>query len=314
MVHPTRPRRVVTRLVDGDICAYDLDTDRHGVLSPVVVCRPAAGDEVVSPAVATDLRTAYYTTLDAVVCVTPDGTAVWRWEFQPQSDQRYGHHPCCVLSADGLVVWVYRPDVMAGRDRPDQWAALDAATGALIAQADLETAGHGGLQLLHPESDHVLLNVGEGQDGSVVYRASTTGNRMDLFRYPWIDRCLIGLSPDGRHFLTVDHEQLDAAVHTFPEGDVTFVLTVDAFGHDPDSVYTEWSGGYLDRDTVVVTLLGETEDAQEWFRHYRVDARSGQVRGTFDARTDDPCGIQLLGDGTWLTTDASGHPVRWSDG
>ncbi|MFE9927074.1 hypothetical protein ACFYQA_37800 [Streptomyces sp. NPDC005774] len=202
---------------------------------------------------------------------------------------------------------------MAGRNRPDQWVALNATTGAVIAQADLDTVGHGGQQLVHQAGDQMFLDVGEGQDGSVIYRASLAGDRMDLICYPWSDRCLIDLAPDGRQFMTVDHEQADVAIHTYPDGEVTFTLAVDAFGHDPDEIYMEWSGGYLNQDTVIVTLAGETEDEEEWFRHYRVDVSSGQVQTAFDAHGENPYDIRPLGDGSWLTTDPSGHPIRWSD-
>ncbi|MGW4877751.1 hypothetical protein ACWEPI_14440 [Streptomyces sp. NPDC004262] len=308
-----RPRQTVTRLVGGHICAYEPTADAMGVLAPAAVFPPSPADDVAGRAVASDLRRAYYTTLDAAVCVTADGTEVWRSPFEPRSDRRHGHRPGCVLSSDQRVLWVYRPDAMAGRDRPDQWVALDAGTGAVVAQADLDTVGHGGLQLPHPADGHVLLDVGEGQDGSVVYRASLTGSRMDLVAYPWDDRCLIDLSPDGQQFMTIDHGQADVAVHTYPDGAVRFTLPVDAFGHDPDEICMEWSGGYLTQDTIVVTLAGETEDEQEWFRHYRVDALSGQVRAVFEAHTDNPYDIQPLGDGSWLTTDTSGHPVRRTD-
>ncbi|MFD4874946.1 hypothetical protein ACFWOB_16530 [Streptomyces sp. NPDC058420] len=308
---PFRPR-VFTRLVDGRICAYDPAADARGVLSPVMVFPPSHDDVVVDHAVAVGLQRAYYATLNAVVCVTADGAEVWRSPLEPWSDQRYGHRPSCVLSSDGRVVWVYRPDAMAGRDRPDQWVALDAGTGAVVAQADLETVGHGGPQLPHPADGQVLLDVGEGQDGSVVYRASLTGDRMELVKYPWDDRCLIDLSPDGSEFMTVDHGQADIAVHTYPDGEVRFALSVDAFGHDPDEIYVEWSGGYLSPDILIVSLVGETEDEQEWFRHYSVDARSGQVRAEFDAHAENAYDVQPLGDGTWLTADSSGHPVRWA--
>ncbi|GAA1135402.1 hypothetical protein ACFQ0T_10820 [Kitasatospora gansuensis] len=264
-------------------------------------------------AVAAGLQRTYYTTLDAVVCVTAAGDEVWRSQFEPQADEQYGHRPSCVLSLDELVLWVYRPDAMADRDRPDQWVALDTETGAVIAQANLDTVGHGGQQLLHPASDQVLLDVGEGQDGSVIYRASLSGARMDLVRYPWGDRCLIDLSPDGHRFTTVDHAQTDIAIHSYPDGEVTLALSVDAFGHDPDEIFVEWGGGYLNSDTVIVTLIGEDEDEEEWFRHYRADVRSGQVRAEFDAHAGNPYDIQPLGDGSWLTTDPSGHPIRWTD-
>ncbi|MFF2097476.1 hypothetical protein [Streptomyces sp. NPDC058202] len=310
MARPTHHPRLVTRLVDGDICAYDLDAEVLGVLTPTVVCRPSPGDDVVEHAVSSDLRRAFYTTLDAAVCVTADGVEIWRSGFEPRSEHRMGHRPGCVLSLDGSTVWVYRPDVMAGRGRPDQWVALNAGTGALVAQTDLRTVGHGGEQFLHPEDGHVLLDVGEGQDGSVIYRASLVEGRMDLVPYPWDDRCLIGLSPDGSHFMTVAHDQTDVALHTYPDGKVTFALSVDAFGHDPDEIYVEWSGGHLGPDTLVVSLMGETEDEQEWFRHYTVDAHSGGVHGEFDARTENPYDLRPLGDGSWLTTDPSGHPIR----
>ncbi|MEV5427761.1 hypothetical protein [Streptomyces sp. NPDC052701] len=313
MARSQRSHEIITRLVDGHICAYDLATDERGVLSPAMAFRPSPGDDVVDHTVAAGLRHAYYTTLDAVVCVTTDGAEVWRSSLEPQAVQRRGHRPSCVLSLDGGVVWVYRPDALAGRGRPDQWVALDAGSGAVIAQADLRTVGHGGQQLLHRTSGHVLLDVGEGQDGSVIYRASLTEAGMDLFSYPWDDRCLIGLSPDGRRFMTVHHEQADMAIHDYPEGEVAFALSLDAFGHDPDEAYVEWSGGYLSPDTVIVTVAGETEDEREWFHHYRVDARSGEIQAEFDARADNPYDVQPLGDGSWLTTGPSGHPIRWSD-
>ncbi|MEY9877904.1 hypothetical protein ABH931_007428 [Streptacidiphilus sp. MAP12-33] len=262
--------------------------------------------------VADDLQRAYYTTLNAVVCVTTDGTERWRSSLAPESVRRHGHHPGCLLSPDEAVVWVYRPDAMAGRDRSDQWVALDAATGTVIAQADLDTVGHSGIQLLHEPSGQVLLDVGEGQDGSVIYRASLTDAGIDLFTYPWDDRCLIDLSPDGSRFMTVDHTQGDAAIHAYPEGDVVFSLSVEDFGHDPEERYVEWSGGYLNPDTLIVTVAGETDDEQEWFRNYRVDAHSGRIRGEFDAHASDAYDLRPLGDGTWLTTDPSGHPIRWT--
>lgn len=319
MVQPPLPSKIITRLVDGQICAYALTPETGGLLSPIAVFQPSPDDDVVEQAVFADGKRAVYTTLNAAVCVTDAGGAIWRSAFEPRSDRVHGHRPGCALSRDEKVVWVYRPDAMAGRDLPDQWAALDAATGEPLAHTDLETVGHGAQHLAHPSDGHVLLDVGEGQDGSVIYRAMLTADGLALDRYPWDDRCLIGLAPDGGRFLTVDHGQADAAIHAYPSGETLLELPVEVFlpiedvTDETPEFYLEWAGGFLTPDTVIVVLAGETEDDPEWSRCYRVDLRSGQIESQFDGRNEHPYDLQPLGDGSWLTTDPSGHPVRWSE-
>ncbi|WP_031077408.1 hypothetical protein [Streptomyces sp. NRRL WC-3742] len=304
-----------TRLVDGLVCAYRPAAGAEGVLVPAAVFRPVGRDEVYGHTVAADLRHAWYTTLDALVCVTAEGGQLWRSPFEPASTEANGHHPGCEVSADGRVVWVYRPDAMAGRGTDDRCVAFDAATGESLGEEELETVGHSAVQLAHPTSGEVLVDVGEGQDGTVVYRASLAGGRPVLVRYPWDDRCLIGLSPDGRHFLTIDHGQYDLTVHAYPGGEEVFTVTVDAFGHDPETVFVEWAGGYLDQDTLLINLVGEPEDDpveedEEWFRTYRVDARTGQVHGEIASHGEGAYDLHPLGDGSWLTASDSGHPTR----
>jgi hypothetical protein len=281
------------------------------------VFQPSPGDVVVEHAVFADEKTAVYTTLNAAVCVSDTGEEVWRSAFEPRSDRVHGHQPGCALSADEKVVWVYRPDAMAGRDLPDQWIALDAATGELLVHADLETVGHGAQHLIHPSDGRVLLDVGEGQDGTVIYRAILAADGLSLDRYPWNDRCLIDLSPDGSRFLTVDHGQADAAIHTYPSGEVLLKLPVDAFlpiedvaGETPEFFF-EWAGGFLTPDSAVVVLAGETDDDPEWSRSYCVDVRSGRIEAQFAGHNEHPYDLQPLGDGSWLTTDPAGHPIRW---
>jgi hypothetical protein len=312
MTDPRLPSPVITRYVDGLVCAYTPALGELGVLAPAMAWKPSPGDEVLDHTAAPDLQRAYYTTLNAVVCLSADGSEAWRYGLVPESTQRHGHRPGCLLSPDGRALWVYRPDAMAGRGRGDHWEVLDAGTGVLVAEAALETVGHGGLFAVHPATGEVLLDVGEGQDGSVIFRGTLTGTGVVLHQYPWADRCLIGLSPNGHQFLTVDHGQADVALHAYPDGEVTFRLTVEDFGHDPEEDFVEWSGGYLDADTVIAVLGGETEDGEEWFRYYRVDTPTGRVLGEFDAHENGPYDIQPLGDGTWLTTDSSGHPIRWA--
>lgn len=313
MTHPHRPPRIHTRLAGGRIRAYDLAAGASGVLSPVATFRPSPGDDVVDHAVSSDLRRAVYTTVDHAVGVTRDGSEIWRSAFDPPATRRYGHRPGCVLSLDDRVAWIYRPGAMAGRNRPDRWVVLDAGTGRLIAEAALKTSGHGAGQFRHPAGRQLFLDVGEGQDGTVIFRGTLDRDRLDLVAYPWSDRCLIDLEPGGAGFMTVAHGQTDVAFHDHPEGDVTLRFPVEAFGHDPEDAWVEGNGGYLTPDTAVVTVSGETEDEREWFRHYRVDLGAGRVGAEFDGHAAGACDLRPLGDGTWLTTGTSGHPIRWTD-
>lgn len=80
-------------------------------------------------------------------------------------------------------------------------------------------------------------------------------------------------------------------------------IPVEAFGYDPGEAYVEWTGGYLDADNAIVTIGGEDEGEQEWYRHHLVDVHTGQVHGTLDAHSRDAYDVKPLGDGSWLSTD-----------
>ncbi|MER5266021.1 hypothetical protein ABTZ99_28435 [Actinosynnema sp. NPDC002837] len=298
---------VVTRFLDGAIHAFDFPDG--AVADSVAVFELPTGVEPDGHDVAPDLGRAVYATGDEVVCVDRAGKALWRWGFGPGSARRAASAANCRFSADGTEVWLYLPDAMAGRG-PDRWVVLSAATGDLTAAAELACAGHGGSQFAHPDGVHVLLDVGEGQDGSQVYRGRLVPDGLDVAAYPWSDRSLVDLAPDGGHFMTVHHEQEDVAFHTHPDGEVVVRVPVESFGHDPEEVYVEWAGGYLDADTAIVVLGGETEDEEEWHRHHLVDVRTGEVRGTLDTPSRDAYDVEPRGDGSWLSTDDDGRPRR----
>jgi hypothetical protein len=305
-----RTPHIFTRLVGGDLCAYVITAETHGPLEPTAVFPIQPGEEVMGDAVFTDLARAAYTTRNAVVCVGADGGEIWRYDLEPRSEQRYGHRPSCAFSLDGGIVWVYRPDGMAGRRASDQWVVLDAGSGTVIAHADLPTVGHGGEHFRHRGGRDILLDVGEGQDGTTVFRGVVDDDgALEVSEFSW-NRCLIDFAPGGDRFMTVDHDQSDVAFHTYPDGEVTLRLSVEAFGGAPSEAYLEWSGGYLDSDTAIVTLAGETDDEQDWHRHHRVDLRTGRVGAEFDAHSRTPYDILPLGDGSWLTTEPDGRPVR----
>ena len=251
-------------------------------------------------AVGPDLTSAVYTTDNDLVCVGRAGEVRWRHAFGTVQDEVSGVRAGCAFSHDGTTVWLFRPDAMGHwNDSRDTWHVLDATTGALLAGAGLDTAGHGGEHHVHPNGTDVLLDVGEGQDGSLLFRGRLDGTTLDVRPYPWNDRVLVALTADGRHFMTVHHDQDDAAFHTYPGGDVIARVCATDLGYDEDA-WLAWTGGYLDADTAYVVVAGENDD-EEWFHHHLVDARTGTHHGLFDARTDDPYGVIPAGDGTWLT-------------
>ncbi|MEU3402125.1 hypothetical protein AB0H40_36345 [Streptomyces filamentosus] len=111
----------------------------------------------------------------------------------------------------------------------------------------------------------VYLDIGEGQDGSVVLRGTVGA---------------------------------DVAFHGHPSGDVLFALTVEAFGYAPEESFVEWSGRYLSEDTAIITLGGESQDEEKWFRHHLVDVRTGTLSGEFTTEAGNPYELVPLGDGS----------------
>jgi hypothetical protein len=188
---PVRAPKVITRHRDGLIHAYVPDSGALGALEPVAVFRPRSGDTVVASAVSPDLERVVYTTLNGVVCLTRAGDLVWASDFEPHSEQSRGHRPGCALSLDGRTVWVYRPDAVAERGDADQWVVHDAESGAVLARRDLETVGHGADHHVHPEDGSVYLDIGEGQDGSVILRGTVGADGEDQDEEEWFRYYLI---------------------------------------------------------------------------------------------------------------------------
>ncbi|MEU0884333.1 hypothetical protein ABZ345_37560 [Lentzea sp. NPDC005914] len=251
-------------------------------------------------AVAPGLTSAVYTTDNELVCVDRAGVVRWRHAFGAFQEKVRNVRAGCAFSLDGKAVWLFRPDAMGHwNDGNDTWHVLDAATGAVLASADLGTVGHGGNQHVHPGGTDVLVDVGEGQDGSFLFRGRLNDNTLEVLAYPWDDRVLVAFAADGHHFMTVHHEQNDVAFHTYPDGEVVIRVSVTDLGYDEDA-WLEWTGGYLDADTAFVVAGGEDDDEQ-WFRHHLIDVRTGAHLGTFDAHTENAYGVIPAGGGAWLT-------------
>jgi hypothetical protein len=130
--------------------------------------------------------------------------------------------------------------------------------------------------------------------------------------YPWIDRVLIDFSPDGSHFMTVDHTLgEDAAFHAYPNGQTVATVTKSDLRDYDDEAQVDSAGGYLDASTAMVWVAGYNEDTHEhWYRCHLVDAASGRVHGEWHLDTEYVDNVKPLGDGTWLRMRKNQHPHR----
>jgi hypothetical protein len=289
--------KLISRLVGNEIQIYDDAFDQVGSFT--------VPDGVQGQALSSTADRLVYAVDDEVVCT---GTAAWRFGLGRRGPGAGIAYTGCAFSLDDAVVWVYSPDAMADRgERRDRWIALDAATGAVHESFDLDSAGHGGQMIPHPDGD-MLLDVGEGQDGSRTYRVRLGAG---LYSYPWRDRVLVDLSPSGRRLMTVDHAQQDVAFHIYADGDVEVRVPIAPLEDDPGDAGFEWTGGYLDETTAIAVVSGvaEEDDEEEWWRHCTIDVRDGTVTA-LSVVTTDPYDLQPLGDGTYLTTDSDGSLRR----
>lgn len=169
---PEPPPKVVTRRRDGRIHTYVAGTGTHGVLEPAAVFPPRDGEEAVASVVRQGPERVVRTTPNGVVRLTRAGDLVRASDLEPRSRVRHGHRPGCALPLDGRTVWAHRPDTMAGRGGGNQWVVHDAGSGAVLARCEPETVGHGASHRVHPVDGGICLDIGEGQDGSVVLRGA----------------------------------------------------------------------------------------------------------------------------------------------
>jgi outer membrane protein assembly factor BamB len=232
-------------------------------------------DEAVeSHAVHPDGTRAVFATRDALVCVDRDGTEVWRFDFSPSSPQAGIAQADCTYSRDGTAVWLYRPDVYAGRGDDDCWFVLDASDGAVIGDAALPTfGGHGASQFVHPDGIHVLVDVGCGQDGSFVFLGRIDDGRLAWRPWPEADdpdfgtQCVVDVSADGRHVMAIEHDGCEVVFYDFATAEARLRIAVEEFGFDEgglESVYlTQEKSRIIDERIAVVQLYGETGEADE---------------------------------------------------
>ncbi len=130
----------------------------------------------------------------------------------------------CCFDADGKL-WCVQPQ--KEEDGCDHLTIIDPESGEVVAEQAIRDehgnpadVGHFSLYPC-PNGVDMLLNLACGQDGSLLYLAHRTPQRLEVNAYPFDDRTFSGgFSPNGREFVTGAHQGDSVKVHAFPSSQV----------------------------------------------------------------------------------------------
>jgi hypothetical protein len=309
-------RRLVSRVRDGELLVFDLESAAEGGTAACAVF-PVPGKEERGCAVCSpDGSFAAYCTAYEAARVGCDGSVAWRARFEAPPTPLSAAWSDCVASRDGTQVWVYRPDAMLDRGE-DTWLVLDARDGAVLAQTTLPTVGQGAHHVPLPDGS-MLLEVGEGQDGVYLFRGHLESGALAVHEFDFDGRCLIGASPSGGEFMSVGHAQRDATFHRTADGAEIGSVDVERIAAGVPALvgaaYVSWNGGYLTDDSALIIIDGEQDGdghGGAWHRAVHVDIPSGALSEVAVPFHRD-CDVHGLGDGTWITVEPDGSLARWS--
>ncbi|MER5737435.1 hypothetical protein ABT117_17385 [Streptomyces sp. NPDC002262] len=272
-------------------------------------------------AVAPDGSFAVFSGQRAVRAVAADGRALWEHRHgcwgpvvgHPHTGDEQEvcgglEHGSVHVPADGRSVWAHVVDA----DGPEHWVVLDARDGRETARFPLEdSAASGSHQFSLPGGGTVLLCVGMGQDGVLLYGADGAGTPdgtgpsgvRDLGED--LDRILLDVHPDRPVYLTVEHSCDDLRVHA-PDGTVLAGRDAAELGEDR---CWDYAAGFADADTVVAVAENGEDDGPG---HWLLDAHSLAVLGPVAYPHPVTGSLRALGDGTWLTHDRATDTLsRW---
>jgi hypothetical protein len=139
--------------------------------------------------------------------VDSDGRQQWEYPYlRPLTDTTRGS---ITVTADGLRVWATFPAETTS-DGLDHWLVLASKDGTVLAEATIEAIGVGAEHFQHPDGVHVGLSVGEGQDGARVFWGRIEKGQLHHWQ-AGNDLGLADLSPSGDRYLTITHDQSEAA-------------------------------------------------------------------------------------------------------
>ncbi|PGH02060.1 hypothetical protein GX51_04872 [Blastomyces parvus] len=290
---------------DGEIAVYTF-TNRAlpGILGDPDVKFPVPGCPE-SSAISHDRMLAAYVTPTTLRCINRQGEVLWHYQFADRPKGYMGYIAQPEFSFDGRVLWFYKPDCgIRGGNHTDKLLAINASTGSVISQVDLGSTGHGARFLARPNNPFVLLDVGEGQDGSPLYMFYLDdAESIQLSRCHWCEgNRLLDMSPDGARCKSIDEIHNRAILHSLPDGQILGTTELEEF--DQEACYVDaYPGGYLDANLAVINVRGESEysdDIEEWNRLFLIDVHTMKVIRPIGPRTLDAEDWFLPGNGLFV--------------
>lgn len=289
-------------VADDAIVAFDF------VNEPLAFALPAGqGEEIGSYAVSPDASRVVYLAGNDLVCMDRAGQQLWRQPLPTMDPEDSVFMRQTEFSLDGKLLWHYRQDGRFEHDSVAVWQVIDAGTGIVLAGSELDAGGFGGGQDVHPDGVHTLLTLND-DEGFRTVQGRFNGVAIEITPLPLFGRGLLGLSRDGSQMMTIGNDARDVAFHAYPSCGITGRVRVEDFGEFPEQVNVSWIGGYLDQQVAVVVL--DNEDDDDWHRAYLVDPHTARVLGPFETHAHDLADMELLGDGSWVTIDEDGNPIR----
>ncbi len=126
--------------------------------------------------------------------------------------------------------------------------ALEA--GVIIDEVDLDTCEAGIAALPHPHDGSVLLEAGEGQDGSHVFLVRIGGDRLDIDRV-FHDVVVADFSRSGRSLLLMPHPSFDNVVSLVEWPERRTIAELDSADLDLNSGF-DFYGCFVRNDRVVI--------------------------------------------------------------
>ncbi|GIH05640.1 hypothetical protein Rhe02_37070 [Rhizocola hellebori] len=317
---------------DTQLFAYDLDRAIDGETDATVFAAPwpwRVGTSSASP----DLSFAVFSGVHAVQAVDAGGGMRWEvrhscWEgsclaqhgsYAEYADDRDHRHPesgSARVSGDGRTVWLHLRGPLPGDELPsdhdpwgghEQWLVVDAADAGVLGRIATDTDAGGSFQFPHPDPSRMALNVGEGQDGSVIWLGQLKDGRLQAEHIGQDDEMLIGILPSGRTYATIGHSaEEELSLHRFDDTKVIGTLLAMQHSAHEDKDVVRWEAkeiGAVDERTIVVAtgIASISGIRATEVEHWLVDVDTLQARGPIHYPDGTPPSVVGIGKSRWMT-------------